>query len=479
VRESGRDPAQPRRPGSLLAALLLAAGGYSLVQSLVIPALPTLQHRLHTSPTGATWIFTSFMLASAVALPLAGRLGDMYGRRRIMLVTLSALSLGILFAALTSTLWVMIAARAVQGIGGATFPLAFGIIRAELPPGKVAHGTSWISAVLGGGGVLGIVLSGPILEHLSYHWLYWIPLVVTLASLAFAFAVVPDRPGHRTDGVGWLAAPLLAGWLVCLLVAVSEAPVWHWLDPRVLGLFALSVLLLLAWSHTERHARIPLVDLRMLQIRGVWTTNAVAVLAGWGMYSGYVLVPEYVEAPSRSGGFGSSVATAGLYLVPWTAAVALASSLSGRLSVRVGSRVPLVTGTLASTAGFAWLLVLHDRPWQILVAAATLGAGTGFVFASMVNLVIESVPSEQTGIATGTNILMRTIGGTVGTQLAATVLAATLAGDGLTTQRGFEIAFGIGAAMLALATVAALAAPGDRRREPHGVPSVALAGEAA
>jgi EmrB/QacA subfamily drug resistance transporter len=466
VRQSIESAAPGRRSRSLLGALLLAGFGYSLVQSLVVPALPTLQHRLHTTQTGVTWVFTAFMLASAVALPLAGRLGDMFGRRRILLGALFALSLGILVAALTSSLEVMVAARALQGIGGAIFPLAFGIIRDELPREKVAHGTSWMSAVLGGGGVIGIVLAGPILDHLSYHWLYWLPLVVTTASLVIAYIVVPARPGHASagTGVGWWAAPLLAGWLVCLLVAVSEGPHWGWRSAQVLGLFALAVLSFASWVIVEGRARVPLVDLRMQRIRGVWTTNAVAVLSGWGMYSAFVLVPEYVEAPDRAGGFGATVAAAGIYLVPWTAAVAAASSLSGRLSTRFGSRVPLVIGTAGSTVGFLWLIFAHDDPWQVYLAATILGAGTGFTFSSMVNLVIESVPSEQTGVATGMNILMRTIGGTVGTQLAATVLAATLSGDGLTTRRGFEITFGIGAAMLALATVAALAAPGDRRR---------------
>jgi MFS family permease len=181
------------------------------------------------------------------------------------------------------------------------------------------------------------------------------------------------------------------------------------------------------------------------------------------MYSGFVLLPEQVEAPASAGGFGASVAKAGLYLVPWSAAVALASAASGRLSALFGSRMPLILGCATCSAGFVWLLGEHDRPWQILVASAALGAGTGFAFASMVNLVIESVGSEHTGVATGVNILMRTVGGAVGTQVAASVLAATLTADGVATRRGFEIAFATGAVMVTLALLAALAAPRDSR----------------
>jgi MFS family permease len=474
VRQASIGPTPDRRAGPLLAVLVLAGGGYSLVQSLVIPALPTLQLRLHTSQTGAAWIFTAFLLAAAVATPLAGRLGDMYGRRRILLWTLACLSAGIVVAALTSSLAVMIAARTLQGLGGAIFPLAFGIIRDELDADDVARGTAWMSAILGAGGVLGIVLAGPILDHLSYHWLFWIPLVVTVGSTAAAFRVVPDRHAERSGSVSWLSAVLLGGWLVCLLLGVSEGPSWGWSSARVIGLVAGAVALALAWVGAEQRAATPLVELGLLRARGVWTTNVVAVLVGWGMYSGFVLLPEQVEAPTSTGGFGASVAKAGLYLVPWTAAVALASAASGRLSALFGSRLPLIIGCAVSTAGFVWLLGQHDHPWQILVASAALGAGTGFAFASMVNLVIESVGSEHTGVATGVNILMRTVGGAVGTQVAASVLAATLAAGGAASQRGFSIAFAIGAVMLALATLAALAAPRDSHVRQHSLRSAAM-----
>ncbi len=463
------------RSGLLLGVLVLAGGGYALVQSLVVPALPTLQLELHTTPTGATWLFTAFLLSSAVATPLAGRLGDMFGRRRVLLGTLVALSLGIFVAALTASLAVMIVARTVQGVGGAIFPLAFGIIRDEFEGGDVARGTAWVSAVLGGGGVLGIVLAGPILQHLSYHWLFWVPLVVVVASGIAAFLVVPDRPGHRSGDVSWHAALLLAAWLVCLLVAVSEGPIWGWSSGRVIVLFASSMLLLLAWIKTEERSRVPLVDLKMLRIRGVWTTNAAAMLVGWGTYSAFVLIPQHVEAPISSGGFDASVATAGLYLVPWTGAVTVASALSGRLSARFGSRVPLIIGTATATAGYAWLIVQHAHPWQIIVASALLGAGTGFAFASMVNLVIESVPSEQTSVATGMHVLLRTLGGAVGIQVAASILSSTVASDGLPTERGFAIAFAVGTVALALSTLAALAAPGDSRRASTPIPLASYA----
>ena len=459
MRQASEGASPDRRSALLLPVLVLSGGGYALVQSLVVPALPTLQLRLHTSQTGVGWVFTAFLLTAAVATPLAGRLGDLYGRRTVLLWTLAALSLGTLVAALTSSLGVLIAARGIQGLGGAIFPLAFGIIRDELDAGSVARGTAWMSAILGAGGVLGIVVAGPILDHLSYHWLFWIPLIAAGTSTVAVYWVVPRRPPAHAGGVNWAAAVLLTGWLVCLLLGVSEGPNWGWASARVLGLFAAAVVLALAWLVAEARARIPLVDLRMLRGRGVWTTNVAAVLLGWGLYSGFVLLPLQTQAPVSAGGFGASVTTAGLYLVPWTFAVAITSAASGRLSARFGSRLPLIIGSATSTAGFAWLLGLNDEPWQVIVASAALGAGTGFAFASMVNLVIENVGSDQTGVATGVNILMRTVGGAIGTQVAVSVLAATLTSAGAQSHRGFEIAFAINVVLMGLATLAALAAP--------------------
>jgi MFS family permease len=182
------------RPGAILAVLTVAGGAYALLQSLVIPALPELQQDLHTTPSGITWVFTAYLLAASVATPIAGRLGDMFGKQRTLVVVLAGVSAGTFIAALATTLPVMIGARLVQGVGGAIFPLAFGIIRDEFPRERVAGGIGLISGLLGIGGGLGIVLSGPILTHLDYHWLFWIPFAVLAATAIATLVVVPESP---------------------------------------------------------------------------------------------------------------------------------------------------------------------------------------------------------------------------------------------------------------------------------------------
>jgi EmrB/QacA subfamily drug resistance transporter len=439
-----------------------------MLQSLVVPALPTLQHDLHTTPTGVTWIFTAYLLAASVATPIAGRLGDMFGKKRTLVVVLAGLAAGTLLAALATTLPVMIGARAIQGLGGAIFPLAFGIVRDEFPRERVAGGIALISGLLGIGGGLGIVLAGPILAHLDYHWLFWIPLgVITLTTFATVL-IVPESPLRAPGTVNWAGATLLSLWLICLLVGISEAPTWGWLSARTLGLIGASAVLAAAWIRAETRSPSPLVDMRMMRLRGVWTTNLAGFLIGFGMYSAFVLIPQFVQTPTTNGyGFGSSVTQAGLFLIPSTMMMLVAAPLSGRLSGRFGSKVPLILGATFTMLAFVLLAVAHTQHWQIYLASLLLGTGVGFAFASMSNLIVEAVRPDQTGVATGMNAVMRTIGGAMGGQVAASILAANLLADGVPSEHGYTVSFVIMALALGSGVAASVAVPGRKNHHVH------------
>jgi EmrB/QacA subfamily drug resistance transporter len=449
----------------VLAVLAVGGSAYAMLQSLVVPALPTLQQDLHTTPTGVTWIFTSYLLAASVATPIAGRLGDMFGKKRTLLVVLVFVAGGTTLAALASTLPVMIVGRVVQGLGGAIFPLAFGIIRDEFPRERVAGGIALISGLLGIGGGLGIVLAGPILEHLNYHWLFWIPLVLFAVTTVATLRFIPESPNRAPGAVNWLGAFLLSLWLICLLLSISEAPKWGWLSARVIGLVAVAVIFALAWIRAELRSPNPLVDMQMMRLRGVWTTNLTGFLVGFGMYSSFVLIPQFVETPRSTGyGFGSSVTQAGLFLLPTTLVMMIAAPIGGRMSGRFGSKVPLVLGTSVTALAFAVLAVAHEEHWQVYLASTLLGIGVGFSFASMANLIVEAVRPDQTGVATGMNAVMRTIGGAVGGQVAASLLAATLVADGLPGENGYTLSFAIMAIALVGSVGTALAVPARRPR---------------
>ena len=456
------------------ALLAVAAVAYALLQSLVAPALLTIQRDLHTTTANAAWILTAYLLSASVMTPIAGRLGDMFGKKRTLVVVMAALCAGTVVAALATTIEVMIAGRVIQGVGGAVFPLAFAIIRDEFPRERVAHGIALISAIMGIGGGLGIVLAGPITESFSYHWLFWFPLIGIVAATVGIAVAVPESPVRAPGRVDWAGAALLGAWLVCLLVAVSQGPAWGWSSTRVVGLLAASAVLLGVWVAAERRLRAPLVDMAMMRRRAVWTTNLAALVFGFGMFSSFVLVPQFVELPARTGfGFGASVTRAGAFMLPATVAMLLAGPVSGRLSSTVGSRIPLVAGSLVSSTAFALLAFAHADGWEILTAMFVMGTGIGLAFASMANLIVEAVAPDQTGIATGMNTIIRNIGGAIGSQVSAAVVSASVGVAGLPSEAGFTAAFAMCAAALAVGFLVSLAVPRPGRVSAAAVPETA------
>jgi EmrB/QacA subfamily drug resistance transporter len=462
--------------GLTFSVLALAGISYALLQSLVAPALPSIQRDLHTSATAVTWVFTAFLVSASVATPIVGRIGDMFGKERTLVAVLGVLAAGTLVSALASSIGVLILGRVIQGIGGAIFPLAFGIIRDEFPPQRVASGIGFISALLGVGGGAGIVLAGPIESNLSYHWLFWLPLAPVLIALVATRLFIPESPVKSPGRVNWLGAGLLTSWLVALLIGVSEGPNWGWSSPKFIGLMVLGVVLLVLWIRVESTAADPLVDMKMMRLRGVWTTNTAATLLGFGMYGSFILIPQFVETPAHVGyGFGASVGGAGVFLVPSTIGMLLVSPLAGRLTHSVGSRVPLMAGALLAMVCFILLAAAHDHRWEIYLAAAFLGAGIGLAFAAMANLIVEAVPSGQTGVATGMNTIMRTIGGAVGAQVSASILAGHTGAGGFPAESGFTLAFTLSSIALFVSFLAALAVP-RRARARSAVPAVVSEG---
>jgi MFS family permease len=398
----------------------------------------------------------------------------------VLVWVLAALAVGTALSALATALPLMLVGRVIQGAAGGIFPLAFGIIRDEFPRDRVAGGLGLISAIIGIGGGVGIVVAGVIVDKLSYHWLFWLPLVLVLLATVATALFVPESPVKAPARIAWGAAALLSGGLAALLLAVSEAVTWGWGSARTLGLIAFGLILLGIWIRVELGSRQPLVDMRIMRLRGVWTVNLAGFLLGFGMYGSFILLPQFVEQPESTGyGFGATVTQAGLFMLPSTMGMLLTGPLAGRLERRFGSRPPLIAGVLAAAVAFVLLAVAHGAHAEIYVASALLGIGIGLSFAAMANLIVVAVPADQTGVATGMNTIMRTIGGALGSQIIASILAANvIAATGLPTEHAFTIAFWMGAAVLCVGVLASWAIPGRSQEEPV-LARVATAGRAA
>ena len=287
----------------------------------------------------------------------------MVGKEKIIVAVLVALSVGTLISALATTLPVMLIGRVIQGAAGAVFPLAFGIIRDEFPPERVAGAIGVMSAILGVGTGAGIVLAGPILVHLNYHWLFWFPLMMSVIATVATFMFVPESPVRSPGRINWLGAALMSGWLVTGLLAISYAPTWGWGSASVLGLGIATAVLVVAWIISENRSTSPLVDMKMMRIRAVWATNLAALLFGFGMFAMFIALPQFAQTPTRVGyGFGASVTQSGLYLLPFAVAMVIVAPMTGRLSVFVGSRIVLVAGSLFAASSYLLLVLSHSQP---------------------------------------------------------------------------------------------------------------------
>jgi EmrB/QacA subfamily drug resistance transporter len=452
------------KPTLVLIVLGLAALAYAMLSSMVVPALPTIQHALGTSETGVAWLLTGYLLSASVGTSILGRLGDMYGKEKLLLATLVMLAAGTLLAALANSLILLIVARVIQGAGGGIFPLAMGIVRDEFPAEKVPGSIGMLSAILGVGGGIGIVLAGVIVEHLSYHWLFWIPLVAIVVAAVLTWRVVPESPVRVPGTINWSSAALMSIGITAALIAVSETTVWGWGSPKTLGLLAAGLVVCGIWIWREVISREPLIDMTMMRIRGVWTANLAAFLLGAGLYSSFIVLPQFAQLPKSTGfGFGSSVVVSGLYLLPSAIAMFLVGSAAGRLSARFGPRFSLVLGTAVTAVAFLVLVLAHGHPIDFLIASALMGIGIGLAFAALGNIVIHAVPAHQSGVASGMNTVMRTLGGALGGQLSATFIADHVSG-GLPTVTGFTQSFVLATAFLAVGVAASLLVPRPARR---------------
>jgi EmrB/QacA subfamily drug resistance transporter len=455
------------KSGGILAVLSLGALAYAVLSSAVIPALPVIQHDLHTTETGVTWLLTGFLLSASVGTAIIGKLGDLYGKRRMLICTLVVLSAGTLLAAVAGSLTILIAARIIQGVAGGIFPLAFSIMRDEFPRDKVPGSIGLMSSILGIGGGGGLVIGGLIAEHLSWHWLFWAPLLPMLAAVVCTAIFIPESQVRASGRVNWVSAALMSAGMCCVLIAIAQTTAWGWISVKTLSLLAAGLAICVVWVVAEIRSPHPLVDMSLMAARGVWAPNLAAFLLGAGMYSAFLLLPQFAQLPRQTGfGYGASVVVAGLYLLPCSVGMGLMGSFAGRIERRFSSRQALVAGSAISAVALGWL-GLASHPVDMLICSALLGAGIGLAYAALGNLIVQAVPPDQTGVASGMNTVVRTLGGAVGGQIAATLVVDHTTGL-LPQLTGFTDTFVLSAFLLLICVLAGLLVPA-RQLQPLAV----------
>ena len=439
-----------RSSTSILVAIAVAVSSIALLQNLVIPLVPLVQAEFGVTADAASWTMTAWLIAAAVATPTLGRVGDLRGRRTTFLATLGVTAAGDVLAAVAPSLEVLIAARVLQGIGGALFPLAYGLLRDALPRERVTGAIGLVRAVIGIRGPAGTVLAGPLADLVGWRGTFAVPFLVAALGAFLTLTAVRDTGVRARGRVNTRSSVLLSLWLVALLVPLSTGARWGWISPAVLGLFGVAALAFAAWIVSELRSAEPLVDLRLLASPAIWPVNAASLLIGAGVFAFWGYLPQFLELASAAGGTGLSVRDAGLMLVPMLIGMSGIGFATGALNRVLSLRTLLVIGAGLMAASGAAAALAHSAPWQLALAGAGFGIGCGLAYAASAGIVVQSVPAQVTGVATGVNANLRTIGSAIGSAATGAIVFGSSAHG---TAFGFAAAWALVAVSTLLAGV--------------------------
>ncbi|MBO2457838.1 MFS transporter [Actinomadura violacea] len=470
-REPGLGMPAERGSGLLIAVLAFAGIVVAVMQTLLIPVIGQLPQLLHTSLSNATWAMTATLLSGAVATPIMGRLGDLYGKKRMTLVSISTVVIGSLVAAVSSELLLVVAGRAIQGFAMGAIPLGIGLMRDSLPRERLGSALALMSSSIGVGGALGLPVAAYIAQHFSWHMLFYGAAALGAVSFVLVLFAVPEskvRAQGRFDIIGTVG---LTVGLLAVLLPITKGGDWGWTSPRTLGLGAAGVAVLVLWGVVELRLRDPLIDLRTTARRQVLLTNLAAITVGVSFYAMSLVFPQLLELPKATGyGLGQSLLVAGLTVAPMGIAMMLVSPLSARVSAAFGAKTSLILGMIVIGGGYGAAQGLMNAVWQVGLVSAIVGAGIGLAYSALPTLILGAVDPSESGAANGVNTLMRSIGTSVSSALLGTVLARNtvhFGGAEVPDMTGFRISFVIATGAIAIGVLLAAFLPSGRRAVRH------------
>ncbi|SDZ21287.1 Major Facilitator Superfamily protein [Saccharopolyspora shandongensis] len=455
------------RSGTVVPVLAFSGIVVSLTLALMIPLVPKLPGMLNASAADAAWAITAALFAAAIATPTVGRLGDMYGKRRMLLFSLGMLVLGSVVCALSSGLAPMLVGRVLQGLSAGVIPLGVSIMRDELPPERLSGATAVMTASLGVGAALGLPVAAFIAENADWRTLFWVAAALGAVGAVLVIALVPEsrvRTGGRFDLPGAVG---LSVALLCLLLVISKGADWGWTGGLTPGLLVAGLAVLAVWGWWELRAPQPLVDLRTTVRRQVLLTNIASVVFGFAMFAMSLVVPQLLQLPVATGyGLGQSLLVAGLVMAPNGLIMMAMAPVSARISRTRGPKVTLMAGALVVAIGYGLSQVMMSSIWQLVVVSSIVGVGVGLAYAAMPGLIMAAVPVSETAAANSLNTLMRSIGTSLSSSVAGVVLAhltIDLGSAAVPSLNGFRVVLTIGAVAALVALLIAAFLPGSAR----------------
>ncbi|WP_300681856.1 MFS transporter [Nocardioides sp.] len=451
------------RPDAIVLVLAVAGITAALMQTLVVPIIGELPTLLNTSKSNASWVITATLLAAAVATPVSGRLGDLYGKRQVMLVCAVLLVVGSVVCATAGGVVAMIVGRALQGSAMGLVPLGISAMRDLLPPEKLGKSVALMSASMGIGGALGLPISAAIAEHTNWHVLFWFATAMAVLVLVMIATLVPPTRISASGSFDVLGAVGLGAGLICFLLAVSKGADWGWSSAATISLFVAAVVILLAWGAFELRSDNPLVDLRVTARPVVLLTNVASVVIGFAMYSNSLILPQLLQLPSATGyGLGQSMMQMGLWMLPGGIMMMLISPVGAKVSAARGPKITLALGSTIVAVGYAAAVLGMGSTWTLLIGICVINAGVGMAYGAMPALIMGSVPISETASANSFNTLMRSVGTSVSAAVIGVVLAqmtTSFGGYELPSKSGFQVGLWIGAIVALVAAAIAMTIP--------------------
>jgi EmrB/QacA subfamily drug resistance transporter len=461
-----------RRRWTALVVVCLAQLMIVLDTTIVNVALPSIQRQLHFSQGNLTWVINAFLVTFGSFLLLAGRLGDLYGRRRMFLTGVTLFTVASVLCGTAGDQGMLIGARFLQGIGAAIqASVILAILVTEFPaPAERARAMSAYVFVAVAGGSLGLLAGGVLTEALSWHWIFFVNLPIGLGTLALGRVFIPaDEPSHHGERLDWLGSGLVTAALMTAIYAIVQATAHGWGSSQVLGFGALALVLGAAFLAVEARVANPIMPLRMLGLRGLVGSSVVRGFLVTGMYSTFFLGTLYLEHIRHL----SALQTGAAYL-PWTLTVAaLSLGITARLVNRFGAMRVLVVGMLVVAAGL--LLLTTTGPHTayfptIFVAFFLIGLGIGSAFMPLLGIAMADVPPADAGLGSGIVNVSQQVSGALGLAILGT-LASTRTHDLLLGHHaatgaligGYHLAFTIAAASVGVGALVALAVLRTRR----------------
>ena len=424
--------------------------------TLVVPLQAELPELLHASREDTSWVVTITLLVAAVATPISGRLGDLFGKKRVVIVLLAVLIVGSVIAAVSGTIVGVIIGRALQGVVTGVIPLGIAIMRDVLPPERLGTAVALMSATMGVGGAVGLPIAAYLAINADWHALFWLAAGLGVLGVPLIAWLVPGdvlRSAGRLDVLGAIG---LAIGLTGILLFVSRGADWGWTSPLTLTTIVGGIVVLLLWGWYQMRAKDPLLDLRVAARPAVLFTNIAAIGMGFALFSSNVAFPQLLELPVASGsGFGLDMMQAALVVMPAGIVMMIISPLSGWLERTVGPRPLFTAGTAMIVLAYAFVLLWSSEVWHVFVANLIIGVGIGCTFAAMPMIIMRSVPAHETGASNGLNALFRSVGTSSASAVMGGVLAAMTTdfnGQAIPSRAAFDVCFwlAVGAGVIAL-----------------------------